>query len=55
MNTIREEMRPRLEAIKKSTNEEIRKLLTPEQQAKFDEFEAKMKERHEKFKERFEE
>ena len=41
MNALFEEIGPKLEAVRNSTTEEIRKLLTPEQQAKFDKFHAK--------------
>lgn len=51
MIAIHEEMRPKFESIKQKTQEDIRKVLTPEQQPKFDALNAKweqrMKERRE--------
>lgn len=38
----------KFKAIKESTHEEINKLLTPEQQAKFEQFKAKREKRHKK-------
>ncbi len=46
MKKLREEISPQFEAIKKSAHEKINKLLTPEQQAKFEKFEAKIGQFH---------
>ena len=45
MEILRDEMKPKFEALRASTQAEIRKLLTPEQEKKFDEMNAKMEER----------
>jgi Spy/CpxP family protein refolding chaperone len=50
MDQIYAEIRPRLEALRDSTSVQIRQLLTPEQQLKFDKLEAK---RRQHFEERF--
>ncbi len=50
IDVLRAEMRPKFEEIRTSTSAEIRSLLTPEQQKKFDaiqtEWEAEAKKRH---------
>ncbi len=40
MLAMRSEMRPRFEALRQSTDESIRQMLTPEQQAKFEQLKA---------------
>jgi Spy/CpxP family protein refolding chaperone len=48
MGVIYTEMRPRFEQVRNETSDEIRKILTPEQQQKFEEFEAEKRERFRK-------
>lgn len=49
---IFEESRPKMEALKKSTDTEIRAILTPEQQAKFDKLAADREAKHKEWKAR---
>ena len=52
MVALQAEMKPKFEALRNSTQAEIRKILNPDQQKKLDEMNAKMKERwkeHERF------
>ena len=50
MEALRGEMRPKFQEIRRSTQEDLRKLLTPDQQKKFERMEAewqvRMKKRH---------
>ncbi len=50
MDALRGELRPRFEEIRRSTQEEMQKILTPEQQKRFDRMEAewqsRLKKRH---------
>ena len=50
MDTLRAEMRPRFEEVRQSTQADIRRLLTPDQQTRFDEMEkdwqTRLKKRH---------
>ena len=48
MLKIKEEIRPRFEALRQSTNSEIKKFLTPEQQKKLDALDARMESMHKK-------
>jgi Spy/CpxP family protein refolding chaperone len=48
--TIFEESRPKMEALRKSTDTEIRAILTPEQQVKFDKFALERQEKHKEWK-----
>ena len=50
---LQAEVRPKFEALRDSTQAEIRKLLNPDQQKKFDEINAKMEEKRKKHRERF--
>jgi Spy/CpxP family protein refolding chaperone len=54
IDAFRAEMKPKFEEIRTSTSAEIRQILTPEQQRRFDEmnaeFEARGKRLHEKFR-----
>ena len=43
IGALRQEVHPKFEAIRESAKAEIRKLLTPEQQEKFDQMSARMK------------
>ena len=52
MAAMHAEMRPKFEALRNSTQAEIRKILTPDQQSKFNEMNAKMEE-HWKEREKF--
>ena len=45
MVALQAEMKPKFEALRNSTQEEIRKILNPDQQKKLDELNAKMEER----------
>jgi Spy/CpxP family protein refolding chaperone len=45
MMTLHEEMRPKFEALRNATRDEIKKILTPEQQKKADVMEAEMEKR----------
>ncbi len=45
MLALQTEMKPRFEALRNETQVEIRKILNPDQQKKFDEMNAKMEER----------
>jgi Spy/CpxP family protein refolding chaperone len=45
LDKIFEQDRPEIEAVRQDTYQQIRKLLTPDQQVRFDKFHAKMKER----------
>lgn len=54
MMKIREEVTPRFKALRKSTHDEINKILTPEQQKKFEELDSKFKSLHQKKHSRFE-
>lgn len=47
---IFEESRPKLQALKKSTDTEIRAILTPDQQAKFDKLAAEKEAKHKEWK-----
>lgn len=53
MKKLREEIRPRFDIIRKSASKKIISVLTPEQQTKFEKFEAKMEEFHRKCKKCF--
>jgi Spy/CpxP family protein refolding chaperone len=53
MMALHEEMRPKFEALRNTTHEEIRKVLNPEQQVKFDAFSKKHEERRKMFREKF--
>lgn len=46
MKALHDEVRPRAEELRRSTRAEIRKLLRPEQQEKFDKLEAERDARH---------
>lgn len=48
--TIFEESRPKLEALKKSTDQEIRAILTADQQTKFDKLLQEKEEKHKEWK-----
>jgi Spy/CpxP family protein refolding chaperone len=52
IEAIRSEVHPRYDAIHRSASDEIRRLLTPEQQAKFDEMEKKQAEKRRRWMER---
>lgn len=47
---IFQESHPKLEALKKSTDQEIRAILTPEQQVKFDKLAQEKEEKHKEWK-----
>ena len=53
MMALRSKMKPKFEALRNSTQTEIRKILTPNQQEKFDETNVKMEERWKKCNENF--
>ena len=46
MLALQSEFQPRFKALRRTTQQEIRALLTPNQQKKFDEFNAKWESRH---------
>ena len=50
MDALRTESRPKYEVIRKETREEIRKILTPEQQAKFETLDAELNARWHKYR-----
>jgi hypothetical protein len=52
MRGLWDEMRPKFEALRKSTDAQIRGLLNLEQQAKFEEFQKKMDARRKRWEER---
>lgn len=52
MRAMRSEMEPKLDELRQSTRLEIRAILTPEQQEKFDRLEEKWRKRQEKMRER---
>ena len=54
IDALRSEMRPKFEEIRKTTRVEIRQILTPEQQTKFDKMSAEWEERAGKFRNRWE-
>lgn len=53
MQKIKAEIRPKFEALRKSTNAEMKKFLTSEQQKKLDALDAKMESMHKKMHEAF--
>lgn len=53
MMALHEEMRPKFEALKSETHEQIRKVLTPDQQTKFEALKVKMEERWKKKREMY--
>ena len=55
IDALRAEMRPKFEEIRNGTRTEIRQVLTPEQQQKFDVMDAEFDARMKRFRERFEE
>ncbi len=50
MMELRDELRPKFEALRKSTQDDTRVLLTPEQQKKFDEIHSRWEAKHEKWR-----
>ena len=54
IDALRREIRPKFEEIRKTTRVEIRQILTPEQQTKFDKMSAEWEERAGKFRNRWE-
>ncbi|MDD5085243.1 MAG: periplasmic heavy metal sensor [Candidatus Omnitrophica bacterium] len=48
MLALQAEIQPKFEALRRATDAEIRQILNPDQQKKFDEIKAKMEERHKK-------
>ena len=54
MTALSKEMRPKFEALRSETQAEIRPILTPDQQKKFDEMNRRMEEKWEKRREAFE-
>lgn len=48
IRSLDDEMRPRFQEIRRTIREDIRKILTPEQLAKFEDMEKKRREKHEK-------
>ncbi len=53
IDALRADIRPKFEEIRTSTRTEIRQLLSPEQQQKFDVMDAKFEARAKRFRERF--
>ena len=53
IDALRAEMRPQFEELRTSTSTEIRRLLTPEQQKRFDVMEAKLDARVKRFRDRW--
>ena len=54
IDALRKEIRPKFEEIRNMTRTEIRQILTPEQQTKFDKMSAEWEERAGKFRNRWE-
>lgn len=50
MLELRDELHPKFEALRKSTQNDIKELLTPEQQKKFDEIHSRWEAKHEKWR-----
>lgn len=53
MLALQAEIQPKFEALRQATDAEIRQILSPDQQKKFDEIRTKMEEKHKKHGEKF--